>query len=304
MMRPWSKQNDTPPAKGEDSALDRRFEGRVRLSWLALLGEQIWEALLWPFLVFAAFVVVSLLELWSLFPPLLHRVVLGGFGLALLISFLPLLRLSLPTRQDALRRLERTAGIKHRPASSYEDRLGALPPKETAALWSAHRARLARLIEKLKPSWPAPRTDRKDPYAIRAALLLTLVAAFLAAGGNVSDRLRAAFSPAASGSAATLRLDAWVTPPVYTGVAPIVLADGSQPVGAGNESFRALSVPERSELIVRTHAPQGETVSLVTSRDGDADVQIVAPKQGATEGLVEFNVALNQPMSADVKIGG
>jgi uncharacterized protein (TIGR02302 family) len=304
MMRPWSKQNETPPAKGEDSALARRFEGRVRLSWLALLGERIWEALLWPFLVVAAFVVVSLLELWSLFPPLLHRVVLGGFGLALLVSFLPLLRVSLPTRQDALRRLERTAGIKHRPASSYEDRLGASPPKETAALWSAHRARLARLIEKLKPSWPAPRTDRKDPYAIRAALLLTLVAAFLAAGGNVSDRLRAAFSPAASGSAATLRLDAWVTPPIYTGVAPIVLADGSEQVGAGNESYRALSVPERSELIVRTHAPQGETVSLVTSRDGVADVQTIAPKQGATEGLVEFNVALNEPMSADIKIGG
>ena len=64
------------------------------------------------------------------------------------------------------------------------------------------------------------------------------------------------------------RLDAWVTPPVYTGIAPIVLADGSEKVGAGAESFRALSVPERSELIVRTHAPQGETVSLVTSRDG------------------------------------
>src|SRR5262245_53820387 len=151
MMRPWSKQNETPPTKGDDSALARRLEGRVRLSWLALLGERIWEALLWPFLVVAAFVVVSLLELWSLFPPLLHRVALGGFGLVLLVSFLPLLRLSLPTRQDALRRLERTAGIKHRPASSYEDRLGATPPKETMALWAAHRLRLSRLIARLKP---------------------------------------------------------------------------------------------------------------------------------------------------------
>jgi uncharacterized protein (TIGR02302 family) len=303
-MRPWSRQNETPPVKADESPLARRFETRVRLSWLALLGERIWEALLWPFLVVATFVVVSLLELWSLLPPLAHRVVLGGFGLALIVSFLPLLRLALPTRQDALRRLERTAGVKHRPASSYEDRLGATPPKETAALWAAHRERLSRLVARLKPSWPAPRTDRKDPYAIRAALLLTLVAAVLAAGGNVTDRLRAAFSPAASGTTALLRLDAWVTPPVYTGIAPIVLADGSEAVGAGAESFRALSVPERSELIVRTHAPQGETVSLVTSRDGGGDAKTVAPKQGATEGLVEFNVALNEPMSADVRIGG
>jgi uncharacterized protein (TIGR02302 family) len=95
-----------------------------------------------------------------------------------------------------------------------------------------------------------------------------------------------------------------VTPPVYTGIAPIVLADGSEKVGAGAESFRALSVPERSELIVRTHAPQGETVSLTTSRDGSAEAKAVEPKKEGSEGLVEFNVALTEPLSADVKIGG
>lgn len=298
------RSKETPPETAEDKALASRFESRVRLSWLALFGERIWEALLWPFLVVASFLVFSLLELWSFLPPLLHRVLLGGFGLAFIVSFLPLLRLSLPTRQEALRRLERTAGIKHRPASSYEDRLGATPPKETAALWAAHRLRLSRLVARLKPSWPAPRTDRKDPYAIRAALLLAVVAALLATGGNVFDRLRAAFSPAASSAVALLRLDAWVTPPVYTGLAPIVLADGSEAVGAGAESFRALSVPERSELIVRTHAPQGETVTLTTSRDGSPEATTIAPKQGGSEGLVEFNVALTEPVSADVKIGG
>ncbi|MGZ8416251.1 MAG: TIGR02302 family protein, partial [Methyloceanibacter sp.] len=302
-MRSVFRSKEASPEKAEDKALASRFEGRVRLSWLAMLGERIWEALLWPFLVVAAFLVVSLLELWSYLPPLLHRVLLGGFGLALIVSFLPLIRLSLPTRQEALRRLERNAGIKHRPASSYEDRLGTTPAKEAAALWSAHRARLGQLISRLKPSWPAPRTDRKDPYAIRSALLLAVVAALLATGGNGWNHLRAAFSPAASSAPALLRLDAWVTPPVYTGLPPIVLADGSETVGAGAESFRALSVPERSELIVRTHAPQGETVSLVTSRDG-ADVKTIEPKQGGSQGLIEFNVALNEPVSADVRIGG
>ncbi len=302
-MRPTRAKTPSPEA-AENTALTQRFDRRVRLSWLALLGERVWEALLWPFLVVLTFLVVSLLELWSLLPPLAHRILLGGFGLALIVSFLPLLRLSLPTRQEALRRLERQAGIKHRPASSYEDKLGATPPKETAALWAVHRERLSRLIAKLKPSWPAPRTDRKDPYAIRAALLLGVVAAALAAGGNVSDRLRTAFAPAATGAPKMLRLDAWVTPPVYTGLAPIVLADGSEKVGAGAESFRALSVPERSDLIVRTHAPQGETVSLITSRDDGADATIVAPKKSGSEGLVEFNVALNEPLSAAVEIGG
>ena len=174
MMRPVFRRKETQK-NAKDGALTRRFETRVRLSWLALLGERIWEALLWPFLVVAAFLVISLLELWSLLPPLLHRLLLGGFGLALIVSFLPLIRVSLPNRSEALRRLERTAGIKHRPASSYEDHLGTTPARETAALWAMHRERLSRLIGKLRPSWPAPRTDRKDPYAIRAALLLGVV---------------------------------------------------------------------------------------------------------------------------------
>ena len=209
----------------------------------------------------------------------MHRVLLGGFGLALIVSFLPLIRLSLPTRQEALRRLERTAGIKHRPASSYEDRLGTTPPKETAALWAAHRERLGKLIGRLKPSWPAPRTDRKDPYAIRAALLLAVVAAFLATGGKCSigcappSRPPHPAHPRCSGSMPGLRLRS--IPASRRSCWPTA----TRRWAPGLKSFRALSVPERSELIVRTHAPQGETVSLVTSRDG-AEGKTIEPKQG------------------------
>ena len=306
-MKSVFKAKQTPPPPAEDRTLAKRFESRVRLSWLALLAERIWEALLWPFLVVSAFLVVTLLDLWSITPPLLHRVLLGAFGLALAVSFLPLIRLSLPTREEALRRLERKANIKHRPATSYEDRLGTTPAKDTALLWAAHRKRLSRLIDRLRPSWPDPRTDRKDPYAIRALLLIGLVAALFAAGGNSWDRLRSAFSPAASSAPSQLRLDAWVTPPVYTGVAPIVLADGSETIGAGAETFRALSLPERSELVVRAHAPQGEKVTLTTSNEDGSHATLAEPKTGKagkTEGLIEFSVALNEPGSADVKIGG
>src|SRR5262245_63608767 len=120
IMRSNPRQKATAHETAEANPLAQRFDRRVRLSWLALLGERVWEALLWPFLVVLTFLVVSLLELWSLLPPLAHRVLLGGFGLALLVSFLPLLRISLPTRQEALRRLERNAGIKIGRASCRE----------------------------------------------------------------------------------------------------------------------------------------------------------------------------------------
>jgi uncharacterized protein (TIGR02302 family) len=303
MARPTRSSTSAKDA-AEAKALKKRFETRVRLSWLALLAEHAWEALLWPFVILCAFLVFTLLGGWSLMPPMAHRVLLGAFLVAGIISFLPLVRIAVPSRAEALRRLERTANIKHRPASSYEDTLGADPPEETAQLWTLHRQRLARLVAKLKPSWPAPRADKEDPYAIRSALFLALIVAFIAAGGDARSRLTSAFSPAASASASLLRLDAWVTPPVYTGVAPIVLADGSESIGQGAESFRALSVPQRSQLIVRTHAPEGETVTLTVLKEDGSEARTVEPKASATSGLVEFNVGLMEPTTADVRISG
>jgi uncharacterized protein (TIGR02302 family) len=304
MMRNLFAAKKTPPETPEHKELARSFEWRVGLSRLALVAERSWEALLWPFIVFAAFLIVSLFDLWSLLPPLLHRALLMAFGVALLISLLPLIRFPVPTRAEALRRLERNADIKHRPASSYEDKLGTTSRADTALLWAAHRERLAKLVAKLKPKWPTPRTDRKDPYAVRSALLLVLIVAALAAGPNRWDRIAAAFSPASRTATALLRLDAWVTPPIYTEVAPIVLADGSEPVGAGNETVRALSVPERSELIVRAYAPHGETVSLVSQADDGSEAMTVAPRATDSQGFMEFTLPLTTPGSADVKVGG
>ena len=304
MMRDLFARKKAPPDTPEDKSLARRFEWRVDLSRLALVGERVWEALLWPFIVLAAFLILSMFDLWSALPPLLHRALLVAFAVALLVSLVPLIRFPMPTRAEALRRLERHADIKHRPASSYEDKLGTTSRADTALLWAAHRERLSRLVAKLKPSWPLPRTDRKDPYAVRSALLLVLIVALLAAGPNRWDRITAAFTPAARTSAALMRLDAWVTPPVYTEVAPIVLADGSESVGAGNETFRALSVPERSELIVRAFAPRGETVSLVSQPEDGSPANAVIPKITGSQGLLEFKLPLASPGAVDVRVGG
>jgi uncharacterized protein (TIGR02302 family) len=306
-MAQRNRQKSSPGDPKDDpeaASLKRRFESRVRLSWLALFAERAWEALLWPFVVVCAFLVFTLLGGWSLLPPLVHRIVLLGFGTGLIAACLPLIRIALPTRAEALRRLERNAEVPHRPASSYEDTLSAEPPTETVTLWTLHRQRLSQLIAKLKPSWPAPRADRKDPFAIRAALFIGLIAAFIAAGPDARSRLDAAFSPAASASPKLIRLDAWVTPPVYTGMAPLVLADGSEAIGRGAESFRALEVPERSQLIVRTHAPEGETVTLTIYNEDSSEAKTIEPKTGGSTGLVEFNVGLRKPSTADVRISG
>ena len=74
--------------------------------------------------------------------------------------------------------MEGVSGIKHRPASSYEDTLTlSAEDARTAMLWRVHRQRLAQLLGKLRVGRPAPRTDRYDPFAVRALLVLGVLRA-------------------------------------------------------------------------------------------------------------------------------
>ena len=158
-----------------------------------------------------------------------------------------------PTREDAIRRLELRSGVPHRPASTYEDTLTNVPPDgATAAIWRAHRARVAERLSKLEVGPPLPRTDRADPLGLRAALMLAVVAALAFVGDSTSDRLQAAFRFTSTAELLAARLDAWVTPPPYTARPPILLSDGARrDVAAADPAPRVFEVPEQSAVFVR-----------------------------------------------------
>src|SRR4029079_14724302 len=151
-----------PPA-GERvtaSASERAFERKVRLGKWALLFEQLWPRA-WLVLGLAGlFIGASLAGLWPRLPELTHKIVLALFGLAFAIALLALMRVRWPSREQAIRRVEAVSGIKHRPASSYEDTLtlGASDAR-TAALWRVHRQRLAAVLQKMWVGHPSPRAD-------------------------------------------------------------------------------------------------------------------------------------------------
>ena len=60
-----------------------------------------------------------------------------------------------------------------------------------------------------------------DPYAVRALILVLVVATFFAAGGERIRRITAAFDWMGVVPVANYRVDAWVTPPPYTARPPI-----------------------------------------------------------------------------------
>ncbi len=232
----------------------RVFERKVRLSKASLVLETLWPRL-WLLVGLALiFIAASLLGVWSLLSETAHMGLLAAFAASVLAVVFSVARVRVPSRDDAIRRLEQRSGVAHRPASAYEDTVAAADDDPVAAhIWSAHKARLATAIDRLHVGTPSPRTDRRDPFAIRALALLAVTILTFLAGDAASDRLAAAFRFGPLAKSIDARLDAWVTPPAYTGKAPVMLADGARGLaGLKVQGAGPSEVPANSVLFVRT----------------------------------------------------
>src|SRR5580704_1469763 len=143
----------------------------------AILWERLWPALAAPATAVGLFLAVSWLGLWLWLPPSGRAIGLCLFFLLAAAASLPLLRLRLPTREDALRRLDARSGLRHRPATTIADDIAApATDPSSLVLWRAHVERALRAATQLKAGQPAPRLARHDPFALRALVLLLVVA--------------------------------------------------------------------------------------------------------------------------------
>ncbi len=268
--------DQTPPT---NHAMTRVFKRKIWLSKLALFFERLWPRL-WVLLgLIAIFAALSLAGFWSVVPTLAHQALLAGFAVAGLASIVFAVRVPWPSRDEAVRRIERRSGVPHRPATSYEDTLsGAAGGDETAVLWQAHRERLSRAIDRLKVGSPSPRADRFDPFAVRSLALLVLVPAALLVNGSVRERLASAFEFDGGALQANARLDAWVTPPPYTAIAPILLADGGAAPTETPAPAKLIEVPERSLMTLRGVGYGGAGLTLEVLSEGATTAEIIKPE--------------------------
>ena len=283
------------------------FARKVHLSKWALLFEQVWPRA-WLLLGLAGlFIAVSLAGLWPRLPELPHKIVLGLFGLAFAAALIVLLSVRWPTRQQAIRRVESISGIRHRPASSYEDNLShGAEDARTAALWKVHRQRLAEMLSRLRVGVPAPRTDRHDPFALRALLLLAVFVLTIIVGDSAADRLWSAFrlSPLAKGAEA--RLDAWITPPAYTAKPPIMLADGGI-AGARAQHVRpagAIEIPDNSVLIVRASGAGMRDLAIEIPGENGTRQRLESPAPANPADVLEQKLEVKRSGTVSVHSGG
>ncbi len=189
---------------------------------LAVFWERLWRRL-WPAACVAGmFVAVSLLDVLPRFPGWLHGLVLLIFavltGGALFHAFKGLKPVD---GAAARRRLEKDNGLEHRPLRALEDNLAA----GSGVLWRLHLERMAGAARALRVRPPSPGLAKHDPYGLRAAVVLFLAVGLTAAGGEAPDRLKRALSPNLFPPAQPPAVEAWITPPEYTGRPRIYLAN-------------------------------------------------------------------------------
>src|SRR6267142_376871 len=270
-----------------------RALGRAR--W-TIFWERLWPALASIATVIGLFLAVSWLGLWLWLPPAARAVGLGVFFLLTAAAFAPLLMLRVPSRIDGLQRLDRNSGLPHRPATAIADEIAA--PTEDSysmALWRAHIERALRAAKTLKAGTPMPRLAGRDPFAVRALVVVLVVATFFAAGGERMKRVAAAFDWQGVMVPANFRIDAWVSPPTYTGRPPVIL-QGLRP-GEPVQTAATLSVPAGTTLVIRA---TGIHLDVVAS-GGLAEPPAAGGQSANAKGTEERRFVINEAGAATVR---
>jgi len=265
------------PAHEPDAVARLQLKQALQRAQYAIAWERGWPGLARVLSVVGLFLVVSWAGLWLVLPFLARAVGIILFALLALGALYPLLRFRWPTREEGLSRLDRGTGIRHRPATALTDTLSNKDPI-AQALWREQRERTLASIKRIRAGLPSPRLAIHDPWALRALVMVMLVAAYVAAGNERTMRVAAAFDWNGVLAPANIRVDAWVTPPVYTGKPPIILSAANRDAALPDSG--PLPVPSGSTLLVRS---SGGTIDVVVG----GGVTEVAPSEQAPKGTNE-----------------
>ncbi len=253
----------------------RRAEGlsparRVWLARLAMAWERFWPAL-WPALTLAGlFIALALSDLLPDLNGFAHSAVLLAFAIGFVLLLWRGLRgFSVPSQSAARRRIEVVNALAHRPLATLQDELaGGRSDPAALALWELHRRRLAERLGRLRVGLPRAGLAARDPFALRGLAVLLFALTLGIGWSDPLDRIERALQPSFSPPPPPVspRLDVWVTPPAYTGQAPIFLAAVDPKAGP-------LKLPENSEVLAQIQG--GEGTSALKFGDSSAKFEAI-----------------------------
>ncbi len=293
-MRPTDNRISWDDFQGVVRA-DKRLRWRLRLSGAALLWEEFWKAA-WPlFSLVGLFIAVSLFGVWNWLSGWPHLIALLCFFCAFVWSAVSIPRsVRLPNLASCIGRLERNGNQTHRPITSLIDKPATpLDDHIGRQLWELHLGRVSAATRLLRVAWPTAGIVQRDRFGVRAALFLLVVVGLVFAGESAPNRLAAAmdlrlaiFAPAEPGT-----LTAWLTPPDYTGLAPVFLTDRLDRDGSG-KVIGPLVVAEGSRLVARVHG--GDVEPSLKATNVDADVVSPTERSIPFQSIDETNYSVEQ----------
>jgi uncharacterized protein (TIGR02302 family) len=279
-----------------------RIRRKVAVARLAEGWERLWAAA-FPFvLVTMTGLVIGLSGLAGWLLPSARYALAAGLLVAFALALKPFFALRLPDRKAALSRIERASGLKHRPLVALADELAdpAAGPA-TRLLWQEHQKRVAATLGRLRVGLPRSRLPARDPYALRNALALLLIAVVALGGWDWRSRLSGTVARGVPAVNALTAIDAWITPPTYTRRAPILLS------ALHGEGASDITVPQGSVLVVRFNGASAPLLALAKpGEDGEAGEELSRPtiKSAGAEGVFETSAPLERPVTVTASDDG
>jgi uncharacterized protein (TIGR02302 family) len=259
----------------EIAQLRRRIAGKRILALTSMFLERALISALPLLAVVATYLVLSWMGLLRQLPDLAKIGVGVLFAIAFIAALFPLRRFHMPNRAEAEHRLEENSRLPHQ-AIRVQGEVPVSKDPYSIALWHSHQARMAKKINVIDAGFPAADIARHDPWALRAAVILALIVAWSFSFSNYGGRLGDLFTfakPVVPKS--DIRIDAWVTPPAYTGVAPLYLSSNVEKNNAA-----ALKVPVNSELTVRISGKDAAGTVRFAPTEGEAvDLKAEVPEK-------------------------
>ncbi|MEQ8335105.1 TIGR02302 family protein [Nisaea sp.] len=267
---------------------------KVWTTGLVLAWERFFPAFRFPLALLGLFLGFALIEL----PQALGQISGGWLQAAFLVIALGLflwtlrraiIAFSWPGESQILRRLESWSGLRHRPLSALSDAVAGGGRTE-AALWNAHLKRLGDVRRQVHVGGPDPVAARLDPFGLRAFVGLILMIGLVAGWQNPGERLRAAVTPElqGGGAAPSSLADVWVSPPDYTGMAPILL---SRPLAVAAVAAAEAAEPETVAIPVGSRflatVNGGEDTPELVIEDGVRAGAADRTADGAGQGMSE-----------------
>lgn len=279
------------PAREPDAVARLQLTQALQRAQYAIAWERAWPGLARLLSVVGLFLVASWAGLWLVLPFGARAAGIVLFILLALAALYPLARFRWPTREEGLSRLDRGTGIRHRPATALTDTLASQDPI-AQALWREQRERTLASIKRIRAGLPSPRLAIHDPWALRALVMVMVAAAYVAAGDERRMRIAAAFDWNGVLEPANVRVDAWVTPPVYTGKPPVILSAANR--DAASPDSGPLQVPAGSTLLIRS---SGGSIDVVTG----GGLTEVNPSEPAPNGTSERQFRIGSDGTAHVR---